>query len=252
MVLKGRAAAGERQAGRRQGARSGSGRRPQGEILRLGRLQLHWLQVVVHVGVALSLAWLAWQYLGGAFVVDPVREVQTFTGKAALVLLMLSLACTPLQTLTGWKAFTRVRRPLGLYSFAYAALHFANYLALDYGFDLGLLLQGIAEERYVIVGFAAGLVLLALALTSTRGWKKRLRKNWKRLHRLVYVAGILAVVHFLWLVKDTQEPLRYAVLLGLLLALRLPPVRRAASRLRQALARSWGSVLSRKEPTPVD
>jgi len=113
-------------------------------------------------------------------------------------------------------------------------------------------LQGIAEERYVIVGFAAGLVLLALALTSTRGWKKRLRKNWKRLHRLVYAAGILAVVHFLWLVKDTQEPLRYAALLGLLLALRLPPVRRAASRLRQALARSWGSVLSRKEPTPVD
>ncbi len=252
MVLKGRAAGRKSEAGRRPGARSRPARRPQGIILRLGRVQLHWLQVVVHVGVALSLAWLAWQYLGGAFVVDPVREVQTFTGKAALVLLMLSLACTPLQTLTGWKAFTRVRRPLGVYSFAYAALHFANYLALDYGFDLGLLFQGIAEERYVIVGFAAGLVLLALALTSTRGWKKRLRKNWKRLHRLVYVAGILAVIHFLWLVKDTQEPLRYAALLGLLLALRLPPVRRAASRLRQALARSWGSAFSRKEPTPVD
>lgn len=241
MVLKVKAVGGRGRAGL-----------PPGIILRLGRVQLHWLQVVVHVGVALTLAWLAWQYLGGAFVVDPVREVQTFTGKVALVLLMLSLACTPLQTLTGWTVFTRVRRPLGVYSFVFAALHFANYLALDYGFDLGLLFQGIAEERYVIVGFAAGLVLLALALTSTRGWKKRLRKNWKRLHRLVYVAGILAVVHFLWLVKDTQEPLRYAALLGLLLVLRLPPLRRAASRLRRAVARSWASAFSGKAPTPVD
>ena len=234
-------------------AESRSRGRFQGGILRLGPMQLHWLQLVVHVGVALSLAWLAWQYQSGAFIVDPVREVQTFTGKAALVLLMLSLACTPLQTLTNWKVLTRVRRPLGVYSFGYAALHLANYLWLDYRFDFGLLLQGIAEERYVIVGFIAGLLLLPLALTSTRGWKKRLRKNWKRLHRLVYVAGVLAVVHFLWLVKDTQEPLRYAGILALLLVLRLRPVRRAASRLRQAVAASWASaVRSRKAPTPVD
>jgi len=236
-------------AARAQGGRSV---RFQGGMLRLGSFQLHWLQVGVHLGVALSLAWLARQTLGGAFVVDPVREAQTYTGKAALVLLMLSLACTPLQTLTGWQAFTRVRRPLGVYSFGYAALHFANYLALDYRFDLALLLQGIAEERYVIVGFASGLVLLALALTSTQGWKKRLRKNWKRLHRLVYAAGILAVVHFLWLVKDSREPLRYAALLSLLLALRLPPVRRAASRLRQTVARSWASAFSHKAPTTTD
>jgi sulfoxide reductase heme-binding subunit YedZ len=224
-----------------------SGRLP-GGTLRLGRVQLHWLQVAVHLGVALSLGWLARQVLSGAFIVDPVREVQTYTGKAALVLLMLSLACTPLQTLTGWKALTRVRRPLGVYSFGYAALHFANYLGLDYRFDLALLLAGIAEERYVIAGFAAGLLLLALALTSTRGWKVRLRKNWKRLHRLAYAAGALAVVHFLWLVKDPQEPLRYAALLGILLALRLPPLRRAAARLRQALARSWASAFSRRTP----
>jgi sulfoxide reductase heme-binding subunit YedZ len=222
-------------------------------VLRLGRVHLHWLQLAVHLGVALSLAWLVRQYASGGFIVDPVREVQTFTGKAALVLLMLSLACTPLRTLSGWNALIRVRRPLGVYSFLYAALHFANYLALDYRFDLGLLLPGIAEERYVIAGFFAGLLLLALALTSTQGWKRRLRMNWKRLHRLVYVAGILAVVHFLWLVKDPQEPLRYAALLGLLLALRLPPVRRAASRLRHALGRSWASAIrAHKAPDVAD
>ena len=87
----------------------------------------------------------------------------------------------------------------------------------------------------MLVGTAAGLFLLSLTLTSTRGWQKRLGKNWKRLHRLAYLAGILAVVHFLWLVKDVREPLRYAALLALLLALRLPPVRRLVSRARQRL-----------------
>ncbi len=215
-------------------------------------MRLHWLQLVVHAGVALSLAWLARQYLNDAFIIDPVREVQTYTGKAALVLLMLSLACTPLRTLTGWQDLVRVRRPLGVYSFVYTALHLANYLVLDYGLDLGLLLQGFSEERYIIAGFVAGLLLLPLAVTSSRGWKKRLKGNWKRLHRLVYAAAILAVVHFLWLVKDSQEPLRYAALLGLLFALRLPPLRRAASRLRQALARSWASAFARKLPTTTD
>jgi methionine sulfoxide reductase heme-binding subunit len=247
----------ERRAGRSHtAAEEDRGRPRRGPLrrgmLRLGPVQLHWLQVVVHTGVALSLGWLARQSMGGAFVVDPVREVQTYTGKAALVLLVLSLACTPLRTLTGWQPLLRARRPLGVYSFCYAALHFANYLALDYGFDLELLLQGIAEEWYVIAGLAAGLLLLPLALTSSRGWKRRLRKNWKRLHRLVYVAGVLAVVHFLWLVKDPQEPLRYATILGLLLALRLPPLRRAASRLRRALANSRSSGVSGKASTSVD
>jgi methionine sulfoxide reductase heme-binding subunit len=242
----------ERQQGRGPSAPVNERGRFKTGVLRLGPLQLHWLQLVVHGGVVLSLAWLVRQYLVGAFIVDPVREVQTYTGKAALVLLMLSLACTPLRSLTGWQALLRVRRPLGVYSFCYAALHFANYLWLDYGLDPGLLLQGIAEERYVIVGFIAGLLLLPLALTSTRGWKKRLRKNWKRLHRLVYVAGILAVVHFLWLVKDPQEPLRYAALLALLLALRLPPLRRAAVRLRRAVTGSWASASSGKASTTAD
>jgi sulfoxide reductase heme-binding subunit YedZ len=202
----------------------------------LEKIQANWLRIVVHGGALLSLAWLGLQYASGAFVVDPIREMTTYTGKAALVLLVLSLACTPVVTLTGWQRIGRVRRALGLYAFIYAAVHLVIFVGLDYGFDLGLLRQGILEQRYVLVGFAAGLVLLALALTSTRGWQRRLGRAWKRLHRLVYLAGILAVVHFLWLVKDPQEPLRYAVLVSLLLVLRIPPVRRMASRLRRRLA----------------
>lgn len=201
--------------------------------LKVRTWRFHWLQLAVHAVAWGSAVWLVWLYNSGAFVVDPVRETQTYSGKAALVALVLSLACTPLQTLTGWQPLARARRPLGLYSFAYASFHFFNYIALDYGLRLDLLWQGLVDERYVLVGLAAGLILSALALTSTRGWQKRLGPAWKRLHRLVYLAGILAVIHFLWLVKDPQEPLRYAVLLALLLVLRLPPVRRTAVSLRR-------------------
>jgi methionine sulfoxide reductase heme-binding subunit len=199
-------------------------------------MRKNWLRVLIHIGAWVPLAWLAIQYLQGAFLVDPIREMTTHTGKTALVLLVLSLACTPISTVTGLKQVLRVRRALGLYALLYASVHFAIFVGLDYGFDLGLLGEAIFEQRYVIVGFAAGLILLLLGITSTRGWQKRLRRNWKRLHRLVYVAAVLAVAHFLWLVKDPQEPLRYAALVIGLLVLRLPPIRRAVSTLRRRLA----------------
>jgi sulfoxide reductase heme-binding subunit YedZ len=129
-----------------------------------------------------------------------------------------------------------VRRALGLYAFLYASVHFAIFVGLDYGLDLDLIPQAIFDQRYVVVGFAAGLILLALAITSTKGWQKRLGRTWTQLHRLVYLAGVLVIVHFLWLVKDIREPLRYGALLALLLALRLPPVRRAVSRARHRLS----------------
>lgn len=205
----------------------------------LGRrnFRLHWLQIVVHAGALLPLAWLLWRASQGLFLVDPVREITTFTGQAALVLLLLSLACTPLNTITGYKPLLRLSRPLGLYAFLYVSLHFATFVGLDYGFDLDLLVVGIFDQRYVIVGFAAGLILLALALTSTKGWQKRLGKAWKRLHRFVYLAGVLVIVHFVWLSKDPRLALRYGAVLAVLLVLRIPPVRRAVSRARQAVVK---------------
>ncbi len=196
-------------------------------------LQAHWLRIVVHIGALVPLAWLIWAYTQDLFLVDPVREITTLTGKSAIILLMLSLACTPIITLTGYKPVSRVRRALGLYAFLYAGLHFLTFVGLDYGFDFSLLGEAILEQRYVVVGFAAGLILLALALTSTRGWQRRLRRNWKRLHRLVYLAGGLVAGHYMWLSKDISEPLPYVVVMALLLILRIPPVRRATSRIRR-------------------
>jgi sulfoxide reductase heme-binding subunit YedZ len=190
---------------------------------------------LTHLGALLPLAWLVWAYTQDLFLVDPVREITTFTGQTAIILLLLSLACTPIITVWGYKGVSRVRRALGLYSFLYVGLHFLTFIGLDYGFDLEFIKLAILDQRYVLAGTAAGLILLALALTSTRGWQKRLRKNWKRLHRLVYLAGALAVVHVIWLSKDFTEALEYVLVLTLLLGLRLPPVRRAVSRARHRL-----------------
>jgi sulfoxide reductase heme-binding subunit YedZ len=199
------------------------------------KLRGDWLRILVHVGALLPLVFLVRDYTQDLFIVDPIREITTRTGRTALVLLLLSLACSPINTLFGFRQVLRVRRALGLYAFMYASLHFLTFVGLDYGFDLEFLGPAIFDQRYVVAGFSAFLILLPLAITSTRGWQKRLRRNWKRLHKLVYLAGILAVVHFLWLVKDIREPSRYAVLLALLLTLRLPWVRKGVRKVRQKL-----------------
>jgi len=198
------------------------------------KLKTRWLQILTHVAALLPLALLAWGYWQGRLI-DPVQEITTRTGRTALILLILSLACTPLNIMFGFKQIMRVRRTLGLYAFMYAGLHFLTFVGLDYGFDFDLLGQGILDQRYVLVGFAAGLLLLLLAITSTQGWQKRLRKNWKRLHRLVYLAGVLAIVHFVWLAKDNREPLRYGAVVALLLIVRIPAVKRAISNARHRL-----------------
>jgi sulfoxide reductase heme-binding subunit YedZ len=183
------------------------------------------------------------------FLIDPVREITTITGQGALILLVLSLACTPISTLTGWRHVIRVRRALGVYAFVYASLHFLTFVGLDYGFDLELLQQAIFDQWFVLLGLASGLLLLALAATSTRGWQKRLGRTWKRLHRLVYLAGILAVTHFFWLDKDLGDPLPYAIILAALLILRIPPIRRAASTTRRQLVTKLRGTIRAATPS---
>lgn len=199
------------------------------------RLSQNWYRVLVHLGALVPLGWLLWRYVNGLFLVDPVREVTTITGRTALILLLLSLACTPIRSLTGLKQVLRVRRALGVYASLYAGLHFLTFVGLDYGFDVEILGPAIFDQPYVLVGFAAGAILLVLAATSTKGWKRRLRRNWKRLHRLVYMVGPLVIVHFLWLSKDDRLPWRYGLIAGALLVVRLPPIRRAIVRLRRRI-----------------
>jgi sulfoxide reductase heme-binding subunit YedZ len=206
------------------------------------KLKRRWLQILTHVASLLPLAWLLWAYWQGLFFIDPVKQIMSRTGKTALILLTLSLACTPVHVVFGFRQVLHLRRPLGLYAFMYAGLHFLTFVGLDYGFDLDLLGQAILNQRYVLVGFAAGLLLLLLAITSTRGWQKRLGRNWKRLHRLAYLAAILAIVHFMWLVKDIREPLRYGAVVALLLVVRIPVIRRTLNNVRR-------QVTARFKPT---
>lgn len=170
----------------------------------------------------LPLAGLVVGALRGSLGANPVETITHVTGEWALRLLLAALAVTPLRRLGGWAFVAPWRRSLGLLAFAYASLHFATFLALDLGFDLSALGEEVRERPYVTLGFTSLLLLTPLAVTSTRAWQRRLGRRWLSLHRLVYVAAILAVLHFVWLVKkDLSEPLVYGTVLAGLLLLRL-------------------------------
>jgi sulfoxide reductase heme-binding subunit YedZ len=196
------------------------------------------LQITVHVAALVPLVLLAWDGAHGSLTVNPIQAITARTGIAALVLLILSLACTPASTILGFRRSLRWRRPLGMYAFLYICLHFLTFSVLDYGLDPALLRQALFEKRYALAGLVAGLLLVPLAITATRGWMRRLGKNWKRLHRLVYLAAALAVLHYVWLVKaDARVPYLYGALLTVLLTLRVRPVKRGIAGLRQRMQR---------------
>jgi sulfoxide reductase heme-binding subunit YedZ len=159
--------------------------------------------------------------LRGELGANPVETVTHVTGEWTLRLLLLTLAVTPLRRILGRAGLAPYRRTLGLLAFTYACLHLSTYVALDLGFDLGAVAEDVAKRPYITVGFTAFCLLVPLAATSTRAMVRRLGRRWITLHRLVYVAATLGVIHFLWLVKaDLREPLIYAGVLALLLALR--------------------------------
>jgi len=165
--------------------------------------------------------------------VNPAETIQLATGRWALKFLLISLAVTPVRRLTGWNIVIQYRRMLGLFAFFYATLHFLSYWAFDLGFAFAAMIGDILKRPFIALGFTAFLLLAPLALTSTKGWIRRLGKKWALLHRLVYVAAILAVIHFAWKVKVfTGDPVLYAVVLTLLLGFRL------AWTLRQDMAAS--------------
>lgn len=170
---------------------------------------------------AALLSWRAWHDDLGA---DPVAALTHGTGEWALRLLLLGLAMTPLRQIGGRPWPIRFRRLIGLYAFFYASLHLAVYLFLDLGSYWSQIGADILKRPFITVGFAAWLLLVPLALTSTHAMMRRLKKNWQRLHRLVYAIAVLAVLHFWWLVKsDIREPLLYAAILFGLLAFRVLP-----------------------------
>lgn len=167
--------------------------------------------------------------VAGELAADPIEEITHRTGWWALTLLMVTLAVTPVRRLTGWNRIVKLRRMVGLFAFFYACLHVLTYFGFDQAFAFDYILEDIAERPYITVGFTAWVLMIPLAVTSTRGWIRRLGRRWQKLHRLVYVSAALGVLHFVWQTKaDLREPLIYASVLALLLALRWVPLPRWA------------------------
>lgn len=165
---------------------------------------------------------------------NPIEFITRSTGTWTLVGLLVTLAVTPLRRLSGNTRLVRYRRMLGLFAFFYACLHALTYFWLDQFFDVAAIARDILKRPFVTVGFAALVLLVPLALTSSQAMMRRLGRNWQRLHRLVYVIALLGVIHYLWLVKkDMTEPLVYGGVLAALLALRLPWVVAGIERARR-------------------
>lgn len=191
----------------------------------LGKRGIDWrwvgLKALAHALALLPLALLVRGVVQDSLGADPVAEITHATGTWALRLLLLGLALTPLRRLSGQAWPIRFRRLVGLYAFFYACLHLATWLVLDLGGFWTQVFDDLVKRPYIMLGFAAWLSLLPLAITSTRGWMRRLGRRWGQLHTLVYGAGVLAVAHYIWLVKaDLREPLVYAAILGVLLGQR--------------------------------
>lgn len=201
-----------------------------------------------HIGALLPLGLLVLDFYTGNLTANPIQAATLRTGKTALVLLVLSLACTPLVSLFRWTFVQKLRKPLGLYAFLYASLHFLIFIWVDLGLNWTFILDGFLQKPYALVGFAAFLLLVPLAVTSTRGWQRRLGKGWKKLHRLVYPAGLLVIVHYIWVVKsDIREPLLWGIVITLLLVLRTGRIK---TRIRKRLSGDRSTVRTLKNSPP--
>ncbi len=182
-----------------------------------------WTKVPVFLLCLVPLGLLVWQGLHNDLTLNPVQYVEHTTGDWVLRFLAMTLAITPLRKMLRLPQLIRFRRMLGLFAFFYVCLHFTTWIWLDRYFDWRQMLDDIAKRPFITVGFAAFVLLIPLALTSTAGWIRRLGgKRWQMLHRLIYVAAILGVIHYYWLVKsDHRKPLEYAFIIGALLLWRI-------------------------------
>ena len=201
------------------------------------------LQIAMHIYAWSALVHILLDFITGNISPNPIQELEQRTGRHAITLLVLSLACTPLNNIFGWRELIKRRRALGLYAFMYATIHILIFINLDYGLAWSLIVQTVFEKPYIVVGLLSFLMLIPLAITSFDIWKKRLGKNWKRLHQIIYWIVPLAVLHYAWgkkgdffaLQGEIIRPLIYAVIVILLLTVRIPQVRRAVASFRDRI-----------------
>ena len=207
---------------------------------RLQKIPYTPLQIAVHVYAWSALVIMIFDLFTHHLTANPIQQLEIRTGRHAIALLVLSLVCTPLNTVLGWREPIKRRRALGLYALMYATIHVIIFVDLDYGLAWSLLIQTVLQKSYILYGMAAFLLLVPLAFTSFDIWKSRLGKKWKRLHQLVYFIAPIAALHYAMAVKgdifhlsgDISQPLEYGILIGILLLLRLPFIRRFVASLR--------------------
>ncbi|PCI33898.1 MAG: sulfoxide reductase heme-binding subunit YedZ [Alphaproteobacteria bacterium] len=190
--------------------------------------QLSFLKAVVHLLALLPAGWLMWQgwllydYQDHEMSANPIKYIHHFTGDWAVRFILVGLAITPLRKMNGWNKLIKFRRMIGLYGFFYVVLHLSNFIVLDYYFDWMTILKEIIKRPAISFGMVAACLLLLLAITSTKGWIRRLGKKWLILHQAVYLIALLAVTHNMMMVKaDLSEPMIHALILAGLLGYRI-------------------------------
>jgi methionine sulfoxide reductase heme-binding subunit len=201
------------------------------------------VQIAMHVYAWSAMVIMIFDLFTHHLTANPIQQMELRTGRHAIVLLILSLACTPLNTLFGWRELLKRRRALGLYALMYASLHVIIFMDLDYGLAWSLLIQTVAQKSYILFGMTTFLLLIPLALTSFDIWKVRLGKNWKRLHTIVYFTAPIACLHYALAVKgdifhlsgDINKPLIYAAVILVLLLMRIPFIRRFCASIRNRI-----------------
>src|SRR5512134_461092 len=195
---------------------------------------LSWRNILIHILASAPLVLTAYEYFTGTLPIVLDRHLVIRFGAAGLAILVASFSITPLSILTGSTNLKPIRRPLGVYGFCYITLHLLAYLWLSNGFDWSLIVRDLAERRAMSIGLLAFALLIPLALTSTNGWQKRLGRRWKVLHRLVYFAVPLSILHYFWLERDIRDWVWiYAALVAILFLVRYPAIRQAVGRTRQ-------------------
>ncbi len=184
---------------------------------------LRWIKPVIFLACLGPLGWLAWKGFHGMLGANPIEVITHATGDWTLTFLLVTLSITPLRKLTRQYWLIGLRRMFGLYAFFYGTLHLTTYVWLDKFFNVQEMLADVAKRRFITAGLTAFVLMIPLALTSTKGWIRRIGgKRWQALHRLIYFSAAAAVIHYIWLVKaDLRKPLQYASVFALLMAYRV-------------------------------
>jgi methionine sulfoxide reductase heme-binding subunit len=179
-------------------------------------------KILIFLAALVPIERLVWKGFHDGLGANPVEVITHSTGDWTLILILTTLSITPLRKLTKQYWLIGIRRMIGLFAFFYGCLHFTTYLWLDKSFDVHEMIKDVYKRPFITAGFTAFVLMIPLALTSTKGWIRRLGKNWQRLHRLIYITAIAGVVHYIWLVKaDLRKPLQYAFVLSVLLIYRI-------------------------------